>query len=131
MPMIAEEYHADWNRKEHPQEAELWYSDIPLIVHDVPVGRLRITGASKPGSVCGWMGDLIVGLKPFETQLLEMLSEHIGEHIKSANEDTVEITRDEVAMVDVTSTEIAASHSGTGRHNSEEESNRYLGVGSE
>ena len=96
MPMIAEEYHADWNRKQRPNEAELWHSDIPLKVHDVIVGRLRITGASKQGSACAWMGELIGGLKPFETQMLEMISEHVGMRLKSSNEDTVEIPEEVV-----------------------------------
>jgi UDP-GlcNAc:undecaprenyl-phosphate GlcNAc-1-phosphate transferase len=98
MPMIAEEYHADWNRKQRPNEAELWHSDIPLKVHDVFVGRLRITGASKQGSVCAWMGELIVGLKPFETQLLEMISDHVGSRLKFSNQDTIEIPAEVVEL---------------------------------
>jgi UDP-GlcNAc:undecaprenyl-phosphate GlcNAc-1-phosphate transferase len=77
MPMIAEEFHADWIRKERPIEAELWHSDFPLKVDARTVGRLRVTGRSPDGSVCAWMGDLIAGLRPFETQLSDMLAEHL------------------------------------------------------
>jgi UDP-GlcNAc:undecaprenyl-phosphate GlcNAc-1-phosphate transferase len=74
LPARGEEYHANWNRKELPVETQLWHSDIPLIAEDVTVGRLRITGRCCNGSVCIWMGDLIAGLKPFETHMLELIS---------------------------------------------------------
>ncbi len=73
LPAQGEDYHASWNRKAMPGETDLWYSDIPLIVNDVKVGRLQITGRCCNGSVCVWMGDLISGLKPFETQMLELI----------------------------------------------------------
>ncbi len=73
LPARGEEYHASWHRRERPGEAEIWRSDIPLIANDVAVGRLRITGQCSNGSVCAWMGDLIAGLKPFETHMLELI----------------------------------------------------------
>ena len=73
LPAQDEEYHASWHSKERPREAELWRSDIPLIANDVTVGRLRITGQCSNCSVCAWMGDLIAGLKPFETHMLELI----------------------------------------------------------
>ena len=79
MPMLDEEFHADWNRKVRPAESDLWHSDIPLRVQDQAIGRLRLTGAYREGSGCIWMGALIAGLQPFETQLVDMLSEHLQE----------------------------------------------------
>ena len=73
LPARGEEYHASWHRKGHPREAEIWRSDIPLIANDITVGRLRITGQCSNCSVCAWMGDLIAGLKPFETHMLELI----------------------------------------------------------
>lgn len=73
LPAQDEEYHASWHRKERPREAEIWRSDIPLIANDITVGRLRITGQCSNCSVCAWMGDLIAGLKPFETHMLELI----------------------------------------------------------
>ena len=73
LPAQDEEYHASWQRKERPREAEIWRSEIPLIANDITVGRLRITGQCSNCSVCAWMGELIAGLKPFETQMLELI----------------------------------------------------------
>ncbi|HPM79539.1 MAG TPA: MraY family glycosyltransferase [Candidatus Anammoximicrobium sp.] len=73
MPAWGQEYHASWNRKELSADADLWHSDIPLMADRITVGRLRITGRCCNGSVCTWMADLIAGLKPFETQMLELI----------------------------------------------------------
>jgi UDP-GlcNAc:undecaprenyl-phosphate/decaprenyl-phosphate GlcNAc-1-phosphate transferase len=75
LPAHGEEYHASWKRLAQPDESELWHSEIPLIAHDINVGRLRIAGVCANGSVCIWMSDLIAGLKPFESQLLDLLEE--------------------------------------------------------
>ncbi|MGE0760352.1 MAG: glycosyltransferase family 4 protein [Pirellulaceae bacterium] len=75
LPAHGEEFHASWERKGRPDDHELWHCDIPLIAHDVTVGRLKITGVCNAGSVCTWMSDLIAGLKPFESHLLELISE--------------------------------------------------------
>ena len=75
LPALHEDYHAKWQRREIPSEAEVWYSDIPLVADSVTVGRLRISGACHEESVCTWMGDLISGLKPFETHLLELVED--------------------------------------------------------
>lgn len=75
MPALAEEYHASWKRKVHPAESKLWRSEIPLLAGDAFVGRLCITGACHGESTCVWMGELIAGLKPFETHMLEILKD--------------------------------------------------------
>ena len=75
IPAFHEEYHATWNRKGSPDSTELWRSDIPLVAHHVTVGRLRVTGACHTNSVCTWMGDLIAGLKPFESQMAELVGQ--------------------------------------------------------
>jgi UDP-GlcNAc:undecaprenyl-phosphate GlcNAc-1-phosphate transferase len=75
MPAIEEDFHARWNRKGLPDEHEAWSADIPLFLGDRTVGRLKITGAHSNGSVCTWMADLIAGLKPFETHMLDLLGE--------------------------------------------------------
>jgi UDP-GlcNAc:undecaprenyl-phosphate GlcNAc-1-phosphate transferase len=77
-PAIGEGFHASWQRKHRPDDSQLWQSDIPLIAGNITVGRLKIMGACAEGSVCTWMGDLIAGLKPFECQMLELLSDATG-----------------------------------------------------
>ena len=75
MPAIEEDYHASWRRKGSLDERTVWCADIPLLADDKAIGRVRITGAPCNGSVCAWMGDLIVGLKPFEAHLLQIVSD--------------------------------------------------------
>ena len=79
LPAIHEDYHAKWHRRDVVNQ-EVWHSDIPLVADAVTVGRLRISGACKTGSACMWMGELIAGLKPFETHLIELVSDATTGH---------------------------------------------------
>ncbi|MBI3865248.1 MAG: undecaprenyl/decaprenyl-phosphate alpha-N-acetylglucosaminyl 1-phosphate transferase [Planctomycetia bacterium] len=76
LPIVHEHYHANWSRKQLPDRPQLWHTDIPLIRQSQTVGRLRITGQCAEGSACVLMGDLISGLKPFETLMLSLVEEH-------------------------------------------------------
>lgn len=78
LPIVHEHYHANWSRKELPDGSQLWHTDIPLIRRQQTVGRLRITGRCAEGSACVLMGDLISGLKPFETLMLSLVDEHFA-----------------------------------------------------
>lgn len=75
LPAMREEYRASWRRTSPPQETDLWTSDIPLLTDKLAVGRLRVTGRCRYGSVCLWMSDLIAGLKPFEDQMLDLIAQ--------------------------------------------------------
>jgi len=77
LPALNEEYHVNWNRRDSDPDRSQWTTDIPLIVGRMSVGRLRISGRSEEGSVCGWMGELIAGLKPFEMQVSALLSDQL------------------------------------------------------
>ena len=79
LPAIHEDYHAKWHRRD-VNENRAWYSEIPLVADGVRVGRLRISGACQTGSACVWMGELIAGLKPFETHLIELVSDATTGH---------------------------------------------------
>ena len=79
LPALQEDYHATWQRRVRDSETELWRTDIPLISNCVAVGRLQIAGVCNGESACTWMGELIAGLKPFETQMLTLLEEHMSE----------------------------------------------------
>ncbi len=78
LPAIGEEYHASWHCKGPADEDDCWQSDIPLLADNVVVGRLRITGVSNGSRVCLWMGELIAGLEPFETHMLDLLDNDNG-----------------------------------------------------
>lgn len=77
LPALNEEYHVNWNRRERGSELQQWTTDIPLVVGRTMVGRLRISGQASDGSACQWMGELIAGLKPFETQISILLSDQL------------------------------------------------------
>ncbi|MCP4506513.1 MAG: hypothetical protein GY826_08975, partial [Fuerstiella sp.] len=74
LPKIGEEYHASWQRKSDTKSHEEWKSEIPLIVHDMRVGYIRVVGAVGEGSICKWMSDLIGGLQSFEDELVALIS---------------------------------------------------------
>lgn len=75
MPAMNEDYHVNWKRRGGDDERTQWLTEIPLVMDQVMVGRLRIRGNCTGDSVCIWMGDLIAGLKPFETQMTSLLRE--------------------------------------------------------
>ncbi|MCP4785106.1 MAG: undecaprenyl/decaprenyl-phosphate alpha-N-acetylglucosaminyl 1-phosphate transferase [Fuerstiella sp.] len=75
LPLIGEEYHGSWKRKTATETHEKWKSEIPLIVHDMRVGHLRVAGAVGDGSICKWMSDLIGGLEAFESELVSLIQE--------------------------------------------------------
>jgi UDP-GlcNAc:undecaprenyl-phosphate GlcNAc-1-phosphate transferase len=77
LPALNEEYHATWNRRARGPDLQEWSADIPLIAGEITVGRLKISGRSAPGSICTWMGEIIDGLRPFELQMLSLLSDQM------------------------------------------------------
>lgn len=78
LPALNEEYHANWNRRARGPDRQEWTADIPLIAGEITVGRLKISGRSAEGSICTWMGEIIEGLKPFELQMLSLLSDQMN-----------------------------------------------------
>lgn len=77
LPALNEEYHVNWNRRKRGSDRQEWSTDIPLIAGEITVGRLKISGRSSEGSICTWMGEIIDGLRPFEMQMLHLLSDQI------------------------------------------------------
>ena len=75
LPAWNEDYHVQWERRAVGDIHQEWSTDLPLINNDITIGRLMIRGRRTQGSVCMWMGELIAGLKPFESHLLALLEE--------------------------------------------------------
>ena len=75
LPRIGEEYHASWKRKTDTLSHEAWKSEIPLIVHGMRVGHIKVVGAVGEGSICKWMSELIGGLEAFESELVSLIEE--------------------------------------------------------
>ncbi|MEZ5942753.1 MAG: MraY family glycosyltransferase [Planctomycetaceae bacterium] len=80
-PSIGEEFHAFWERKEHPPQLRMWRTEVPLFHGKLAVGRLTICGTSREGATCAWMAELIEGLKPFEQKMRELLDDQVTERI--------------------------------------------------
>lgn len=78
IPSVGEEYHASWKSSSKVELHEAWRSEIPLIIEGMRIGHIRIVGVCNQGSICEWMSDLIGGLRPFETHLIELISEVHG-----------------------------------------------------
>lgn len=77
LPALNEDYHVHWERRERGAEQKQWATEIPLMMQETVVGRLQIRGNCASDSVCEWMGDLIAGLKPFETQVINLLTDDV------------------------------------------------------
>ncbi len=75
LPAIGEEYHATWQRQGRTEERDVLTADIPLVASNVTVGRLRIAGTPRAGSVCSWLGDVIAGLEGFEAHMRDLLDD--------------------------------------------------------
>lgn len=75
LPVLREEYHAQWARKGIPNSRRVWSAEVPLVAQDMTVGRLILTGSCHEDSVCDWMGELISGLKPIETLIHQILED--------------------------------------------------------
>ncbi len=79
-PSIGEEYHATWERKDHPPLNRQWRTEVPLFSNHLCVGRLTVLGTAGEGQVVAWMSELIEGLKPFEVQFTKLLEgDRVGE----------------------------------------------------
>jgi UDP-GlcNAc:undecaprenyl-phosphate GlcNAc-1-phosphate transferase len=72
-PAIGEEYHAFWERKEHPPLLRMWRLEVPLFHGKLAVGRLFICGAHQEGATCTEMGNIVEALRPLEQQMRELL----------------------------------------------------------
>jgi len=75
LPLVDEDYHADWRSTTQPEPIRQWHVEFPLVASGMPVGRLKVTGPSFDGSVCGGMGDLLIDLQAFETEIVTLLEE--------------------------------------------------------
>ncbi|MBA3311888.1 MAG: undecaprenyl/decaprenyl-phosphate alpha-N-acetylglucosaminyl 1-phosphate transferase [Planctomycetota bacterium] len=75
LPSLHEEFFAGWDRRFTVGGGRLYRADIPLSSpgHG-SIGSLRIAGRCVDESACGWMGELIEGLRPFETQIAELFA---------------------------------------------------------
>lgn len=73
-PMLGEVYHASWQRRSLGTYRMHWASDIPLMWGRHEIGRLKVSGVVPNGvSPFLWSSELMESLKPFETQVMDIL----------------------------------------------------------
>lgn len=72
-PSIGEEFHASWERKEHPPAARLWRTEIPLFIGTLNVGRMTVAGNVGEDSAFGYLSEFLEALQPFEERMHELL----------------------------------------------------------
>ncbi|HUT09882.1 MAG TPA: MraY family glycosyltransferase [Thermoguttaceae bacterium] len=65
-----EEYHASWERPRQDGSRPCWRIELPLMVEDRQVGRLRVAGECHGDSACGNVLQLLDLVEPFESQLV-------------------------------------------------------------
>jgi len=82
LPAVSEEYHVSWERKNNRSTQPQWSTEIPLMMSTSTIGRLSIRGHCPDDQVCTWMGELIGGLKPFETQLVSLVLEEYNQPLQ-------------------------------------------------
>ena len=74
VPELNEDFHASW-QSEHPTgDLHVWTTELPLILRGGAVGSLVISGLPSGQEVSTSVSEVILGLKPFETELLELVS---------------------------------------------------------
>lgn len=72
LPAQHEAFFASWNHV-GCDSGQLFKVDLPLSAGSAPIGWLRLTGRCPGGSAFGWVGELVDGLRPFETQIADLL----------------------------------------------------------
>ncbi|MEP3477712.1 MAG: MraY family glycosyltransferase [Fuerstiella sp.] len=105
LPQIDEAYHASWKKNSKTDVHETWRSSIPLIVNNMSVGHIHVTGAVGEGSICKWMSDLIGGLEAFEAELIALINDVRDEHELSSSSGILEApANDSASSIDTGST---------------------------
>jgi UDP-GlcNAc:undecaprenyl-phosphate GlcNAc-1-phosphate transferase len=86
-PAIGEEYHALWSRNERTNLRTQWRSEIPLVVGELAVGRLTVSGRVARGAATfDSMSELVHGLKPFQVQMEAILNQECSGGLRTAGE---------------------------------------------
>lgn len=75
-PMLGEVYHAHWHRTGDDSERFRWETRLPLIWHSHEIGSLAVYGPVPAGmSPFTWSSELMEALRPFELEVLDLLSD--------------------------------------------------------
>ncbi len=74
LPRLHEEFYAIWSREGRPPRETLWSVDVPLVVDDLPMGRLCVSGLQHAAdSACPEMCEFLEYAATFEAQLAALI----------------------------------------------------------
>ena len=86
VPTAHEAYHASWERPRRSKNNRCWRVDIPLVINDCPIGRVRITGQRNGQSACLDIQQLMELIEPFEARIQALAGQPIRD---AAGDETV------------------------------------------
>ncbi|MCA9149073.1 MAG: undecaprenyl/decaprenyl-phosphate alpha-N-acetylglucosaminyl 1-phosphate transferase [Planctomycetales bacterium] len=73
MPRLHEDFYATWQKSGSNRRELLWQADIPLVVDDMPVGRLCVTGVQDAQSASAEMRLFIDFVEGLEARLHSLI----------------------------------------------------------
>ena len=76
MPMLGEGYHARWTRSTQTDSERLWRMEMPLVITNRLIGRLRIVGEHRHQSAGAAIEQLLELLEPFDKHLDSLAGVH-------------------------------------------------------
>ena len=77
VPSLDEDYSASWKGVEKPSYERIWVAQLPLVHEGVTIGRIQVRGRSEDATRVADIAELITGLRPFETQVLDIVRVHL------------------------------------------------------
>ena len=78
VPELNEDFHASWRSDQGTSQTHLWTAEIPLVACGAPIGTLAIGGMRPHAQVSVSVSEVIQGLKPFETELVDLVESAVA-----------------------------------------------------
>jgi UDP-GlcNAc:undecaprenyl-phosphate GlcNAc-1-phosphate transferase len=97
IPQLHEEFHADWQMQREGNEDAWWSTSLPICVNGVLQARLMIAGLRKDQFDCQTLSDLVEGLKPFETQMIDLIEDAMAQLSSAAKVPEPQVIQEVVA----------------------------------
>ena len=73
LPRLHEEFFATWSRDGRHRKETLWQAEIPLVIDEISVGRLGVSGLQHAASACTEMSEFLDFIETFESQLAALI----------------------------------------------------------
>ncbi|MCX7424615.1 MAG: MraY family glycosyltransferase [Planctomycetia bacterium] len=93
VPTMHEAYHASWERPRRSKNDRCWRVEIPLVINDCPIGRVRISGQRNGQSACLDIQQLMELIEPFEARIQSLA----GQPVRGVAGDEAVLDRPDMA----------------------------------